>query len=67
LAPFVIRWGPNASSGKLRLNARCTVCGTKGATLQHPAWMGEQIGFPPGPVPKADPAETPGIGDHQAV
>jgi hypothetical protein len=28
------------------------VCGTKGATLQQPGWMGEQIGFAPFPVPK---------------
>jgi len=54
LAPFVIRWGPNESSDKLRHSARCTVCGTKGATLQHPSWMGEQVGFQPWPMPKAD-------------
>jgi hypothetical protein len=29
------------------------VCGTKGAALQQPGWMGEQIGFAPWPVPKA--------------
>jgi hypothetical protein len=51
-APLVIRWGADASSDKLRRSARCTVCGTKGATLQHPGWAGETIGFEPFPVPK---------------
>jgi hypothetical protein len=42
-APFacavaVIRWGPDASSDKLRAGARCTSCGNKGATVQHPGW-----------------------------
>ncbi len=44
--------GPNTSSDVLRRSARCTVCGTKGATLKHPSWAGEQIGFAPFPVPK---------------
>jgi hypothetical protein len=43
---------PDTSSDKLQRCARCTVCGTKGATLQQPGWMGEQIGFAPFPVPK---------------
>ena len=34
LAPFVIRWGADVSSNVLRRNARCTVCGHKGATIQ---------------------------------
>jgi len=51
-APLVIRWGANTSSDKLRRCARCTVCGAKGATLQHPGWMGEQIGFTPWPTPR---------------
>jgi hypothetical protein len=57
-APFacavaVIRWGLNTSSNKLRQCARCTVCGHKGATLQHPSWAGEAIGFQPFPVSRA--------------
>ncbi len=36
-AVAVIRWGPNTSSDKLRRCARCTACGNKGATIQHPA------------------------------
>jgi hypothetical protein len=39
--------GADASSDKLQRGARCTKCGTKGATLQQPGWMGEQIGFAP--------------------
>ena len=40
LAAPVIRWGANASSDVLRRRARCTACGHKGATLQHPGWAG---------------------------
>jgi hypothetical protein len=46
-APVVIRWGPNASSDKLRQAARCTACGHKGAPLQYPSWAGENVGFQP--------------------
>jgi hypothetical protein len=46
----VIRWGPGASSDKLRRCARCTACGHKGATIQHPGWGGADIGFLPFPV-----------------
>jgi hypothetical protein len=55
-APLVIRWGADTSSDKLRRCARCTACGAKGAALQQPGWMGEQIGFAPWPVPKVDQA-----------
>jgi hypothetical protein len=50
----VIRWGADKSSDKLRRSARCTVCGIQGATLQHPSWTGETIGFELWPVRKAD-------------
>ena len=46
----VIRWGANTSSDKLRQCARCTACGRKGATLQHPGWGGADVGFLPFPV-----------------
>jgi hypothetical protein len=46
----VIRWGAGASSDVLRERARCTACGRKGATLQHPSWTGEHIGFEPFPM-----------------
>lgn len=38
IAPFVIRWGADASSDLLRQCARCTKCGGKGAALTHPSW-----------------------------
>jgi hypothetical protein len=31
------------TSDKLRQCARCTACGHKGATIQHPGWAGEHI------------------------
>jgi len=46
----VIRWGADASSDVLRQRARCTACGHKGATLQHPGWGGADVGFLPFPV-----------------
>lgn len=45
--PLMIRWGADASSDKLRHSARCTVCGHKAATLQHPGWIDAQAGFAP--------------------
>jgi hypothetical protein len=39
IAPFVIRWGPEASSDMLRQSARCSKCGAKGATLMLPSWV----------------------------
>jgi hypothetical protein len=49
-AVAVIRWGPQESSDKLRRCARCTACGHKGATIQHPSWVGEHVGFAPFPA-----------------
>lgn len=49
LAPFIIRYGAEASSDILRRAARCSACGRKGATLQHPSWGGSEIGFVPFP------------------
>jgi hypothetical protein len=40
----------NASSDVLRQRARCTRCGHKGATIQHPGWGGADIGFLPFPA-----------------
>ena len=50
LVPLIIRWGAEASSDRLRQRARCTKCGHKGATLQHPGWAGTHIGFQPFPI-----------------
>ena len=49
LAAAVIRWGAEASSNVLRERARCTRCGSLGATLQHPSWGNMQTGFVPFP------------------
>jgi hypothetical protein len=50
LAPFVIRWGAEASSNVMRERLRCAVCGHLGAVLQHPSWIDAQIGEQPFPV-----------------
>jgi len=50
--PLMIRWGADTSSDRLRQCARCTACGHKGATLQHPSWHGSDIGFEPFPADK---------------
>jgi len=50
LVPFIIRWGADASSDVLRRNARCSVCGRRGATLQHPSWCDATVGWEAFPV-----------------
>jgi hypothetical protein len=37
LAPFMIRWGPNASSDLLRTRVRCSVCAQRGASITAPS------------------------------
>ena len=51
LVPFVIRWGADASSDMLRQHVRCSVCGRRGATLQHPSWGDTDTGWQPFPYP----------------
>jgi hypothetical protein len=50
IVPFMIRWDAGVSSDKLRQCARCSTCGNKGATIQHPGWGGNSIGFLPFPA-----------------
>jgi hypothetical protein len=50
----VIRWGPNVSSDRLRQRARCSACGSRGATIQHPGWAGNNVGFQPFPTQPKD-------------
>jgi hypothetical protein len=50
LAPFVIRWGADASSDVMRQCLRCALCGHRGACIQHPSWEGAEIGFQAYPV-----------------
>jgi hypothetical protein len=70
IVPLIIRWGPEASSNRLRQSAKCARCGRKGVTLQHPSWCGSAVGWGgvPGRVewkcasalgPLADPHSTP--------
>jgi hypothetical protein len=60
LTPFIIRWGPDASSDLLRAWARCRRCGTKGATLRLPGWGGRAVGVQPFPVNRLDqPSHAP--------
>jgi hypothetical protein len=56
LAPFIIRWGPEASGDVLRRSARCTDCGGKGVTCIGPSWKGKQDGAEPFPVERMGPA-----------
>jgi Pentapeptide repeats (8 copies) len=56
---FDLRWDPGASSDKLRRCARCTVCGHKGATLQHPSWVEGGIGWQPFSVDQMDKKRFP--------
>jgi hypothetical protein len=42
--------GADASSDMLRQRTRCTSCGSKGGTLQHPGWADTSTGFQPFPV-----------------
>jgi len=50
LAPLIIRSVPDTSGDMLRRCARCTVCGHKGATLQHPGWVEGGVGWQPFPI-----------------
>jgi hypothetical protein len=36
LAPFIIRWGPDAPRERLERAAKCERCGHQGGTLEHP-------------------------------
>ena len=53
LAPFVIRWRPDASSDMLRKNLTCTHCGHRGASVQYPSWVDEEVELQPCPVDQA--------------
>ena len=47
--------GPEHFNDKLRRCARCTACGNKGATIQHPGWGGNDVSFLPFPVEMVTP------------
>ena len=48
LIPFIIRWGPNASSDRLR-RLRCKKCGHRNASLKTASWGDNQTGYAPFP------------------
>jgi hypothetical protein len=48
-APVIV-WGADAPSDTLHQCARSAGCGSKGATLKHPTWGGNNIGFMPFPT-----------------
>jgi hypothetical protein len=50
LAPWIIRWGPLASSNLIRRAGVCRRCGRRGAELQMPSWTGLQSGWAAFPV-----------------
>jgi len=52
IAPFVIRWGPDASSDMIRNSLRCTKCGFKGGSMIHPSWGDMNTEWQPFPTPK---------------
>lgn len=54
LVPFVIRWGADAPSDKLRQSMRCTKCGHKGALTYSPSWVDTIVGWQPFPSNATD-------------
>lgn len=50
LAAPIERYGGSMTSSVLRDRTRCTRCGTFGATLRLPSWIGAGIGMAPFPV-----------------
>jgi len=50
LTPLIIRWTEAGSTDLLRRAARCTHCGSRGATLQHPSWIDIGVEWAPFPV-----------------
>ena len=39
-----LRWIVEAQNEEVKASARCSRCGRKGATLQHPSWAGRETG-----------------------
>lgn len=58
LVPFIIRWGKDTSSDRLRQAIVCRKCGHKGGHLYHPSWGDNVAGWQPFPVERMDGFET---------
>jgi hypothetical protein len=54
LAPFIIRWGADTSSDRLRAAIVCKKCGHKGGRLFHPSWADSTVGWQPFPIERMD-------------
>jgi hypothetical protein len=52
IAPFVIRWGPDAPGDLLRRSLICERCGHRGALLYHPSWVDMVKGWEAWPGPE---------------
>jgi hypothetical protein len=53
VVPHMIRFGVDAPIWRMLARYRCTRCGYKAASMQHPSWGRENRGhpFPPFPMP----------------
>lgn len=49
LEAFAKKWGDDASSDLIRVNARCSVCGHRGVELSYPAYLAAGVGYEPFP------------------
>lgn len=51
VVPHMIRHGPAAPISRMLAAFRCTKCGHRRASMQHPSWgLDRDNGFPPFPV-----------------
>ena len=55
IAPYIIRWGPDAWPHMLRRYGRCSKCGRVGLSFTHPSWGGTDVGWAPFPVDEMAP------------
>ena len=54
LAGVIERYGEGTSSDVLRQRARCSICGTIGATIRLPSWVDSATGTAPFPASKPE-------------
>ena len=61
LVPFMIRWGIDASSDRLRRSVSCGKCGHKGAQTYLPSFVDAAVGFEPFPEDDGPPQEDTSV------